>query len=236
VGAVVAAAWVHDYAPPVRGLVLAVPAFDVKLYVPLAIPRLRLKRRLFGPDYVKSYVKATMLTHDREQAQKYAADSMIFPQISVDLLLDLYDTSRRLTADAGAITVPTLLLVAGSDWVVKTSAQDKFFDRLSSPIKQLEMLPGFHHAVFHQKGRRVAVAKVREFVEERFTAVPEKPALLNADKRGYTRLEFVRLTRPGKIHYAVVRAVMKTFGRLSGGVALGWRSTTRRRPSLSDRA
>ncbi len=173
VGAVIAAAWVHDYAPPVRGLVLAVPAFDVKLYVPLAIPLLRLKRRLFGPGYVKSYVKANLLTHDREQAQKYASDSMIFPQISVDLLLDLYDTSQRLIADAGAITVPTLLLVAGSDWVVKTSAQDRFFDRLSSPIKQLEMLPGFHHAVFHEKDRRLAVAKVREFVEERFAAAPK---------------------------------------------------------------
>jgi alpha-beta hydrolase superfamily lysophospholipase len=205
VGAVIAAAWVHDYAPPVRGLVLAVPAFDVKLYVPLAIPLLRLKRRLFGPGYVKSYVKANLLTHDREQAQKYAADSMIFPQISIDLLLDLYDTSQRLIADAGAITVPTLLLVAGSDWVVKTSAQDRFFDRLSSPIKQLEMLPGFHHAVFHEKDRRVAVAKVREFVEERFAAPPEKPALLNADKRGYTRLEYVRLTRPGKYRYAALR-------------------------------
>lgn len=224
VGAVIAAAWVHDYAPPVRGLVLAVPAFDVKLYVPLAIPLLRLKRRLFGPGYVTSYVKATMLTHDRQQAEKYAADSLIFPQISIDLLLDLYDTSQRLIADAGAITVPTLLLVAGSDWVVKTSAQDRFFDRLSSPIKQLEMLPGFHHAVFHEKDRRLAVAKVREFVEERFAAPPEKPALLNADKRGYTRLEYVRLARPGKYHYAVVRAGMKTFGRLSEGVALGWRS------------
>jgi alpha-beta hydrolase superfamily lysophospholipase/SAM-dependent methyltransferase len=224
VGAVIAAAWVHDYAPPVRGLVLAVPAFDVKLYVPLAIPLLRLKRRLLGPGYVKSYVKATMLTHDRDQAEKYAADSLIFPQISIDLLLDLYDTSQRLIADAGAITVPTLLLVAGSDWVVKTSAQDKFFDRLSSPIKQLEMLHGFHHAVFHEKDRRLAVAKVREFIEERFAVPPETSALVNADKRGYTRLEYVRLTRPGKYRYAAVRAGMKTFGRLSEGVALGWRS------------
>ena len=39
VGAVVAAAWVHDYAPPIRGLVLATPAFRVKLYVPFAVPR-----------------------------------------------------------------------------------------------------------------------------------------------------------------------------------------------------
>src|SRR5581483_4963844 len=43
VGAVVASAWVHDYAPPIAGMALLAPAFDVKLYVPLAIPALRLK-------------------------------------------------------------------------------------------------------------------------------------------------------------------------------------------------
>src|SRR5262245_55933571 len=45
VGAVVAAAWVHDYAPPVRAMVLASPAFRVKLYVPFALPSLRLLRK-----------------------------------------------------------------------------------------------------------------------------------------------------------------------------------------------
>ena len=67
-GAVIATAWVHDYAPPIRGLILATPAFRVKLYVPFAVPLLRLRQRLFGPGYVKSFVKATMLTHEREQA------------------------------------------------------------------------------------------------------------------------------------------------------------------------
>src|SRR4029077_2931996 len=55
-GAVIATAWVHHYAPPVRGLVLATPAFRVKLYVPFAVPFLRLGQKLFGPGYVKSYV------------------------------------------------------------------------------------------------------------------------------------------------------------------------------------
>ena len=59
VGAVIATAWVHDYAPPIRGLILATPAFRVKLYVPFAVPLLRLRQKLLGPGYVKSYVKAT---------------------------------------------------------------------------------------------------------------------------------------------------------------------------------
>src|SRR4029450_8577357 len=48
VGAVVVATWAHDYAPRIRGLVLASPAFKVKLYVPFALPGLRLLRALRG--------------------------------------------------------------------------------------------------------------------------------------------------------------------------------------------
>src|SRR5437773_7438620 len=51
------AAWVHDYAPPIRAMILATAAFHVQLYVPLAIPLLRMKQRLFGSGEVKSYVK-----------------------------------------------------------------------------------------------------------------------------------------------------------------------------------
>lgn len=224
VGAVTAATWVHDYAPPIRGLILATPAFRVKLYVPFAVPLLRLKQKLLGPGYVKSYVKATMLTHDREQAENYRADPLIFPQISVNMLLDLYDTSTRLLADAGAITVPTLMLVAGSDWVVKAAAQRQFFERLSSPIKQMEILPGFYHAVFHEKDRHLTVDRVREFVRERFAHSAERPSLVDADKHGYTKDEYDRLCRPGGLRFALVKTLMKTTGRLSRGVALGWRS------------
>ena len=64
VGAVSVAAWVHDYAPPIRAMILATPAFRVRLYVPLAIPSLRIKQKFLGPGFVKSYVKAKMLTHD----------------------------------------------------------------------------------------------------------------------------------------------------------------------------
>ena len=38
--AVTVSAWVHDYAPPIRGLILATAAFAVKLYLPLALPAL----------------------------------------------------------------------------------------------------------------------------------------------------------------------------------------------------
>ena len=222
VGAVTVAAWVHDYAPPIRGLILGAPAFRVKLYVPFAVPLLRLKQKLSGHGYVKSYVKAKMLTHDAEQAAAYKADPMIFRQIAVNILLDLYDTSTRLLADAGAITVPTLLFVAEADWVVEKPAQETFFNRLSSPVKRLERLPGFYHAIFHEKERRLVIAKAREFILDCFRQTPRRDSLIEADRRGFTRDEFDRLCRPGNPLFALTRFMMKTAGRLSRGIQLGW--------------
>src|SRR5439155_14854300 len=115
VGAVVASTWVHDYAPPIRALILATPAFRVKLYVPFALPFLRLRIVLAGRGHVKSYVKSTVLTHDPQQAEAYNQDPLIFRQIADNILVGLYDVATRVIQDAGAITVPTLLLSGGAD-------------------------------------------------------------------------------------------------------------------------
>lgn len=222
VGAVIAAAWVHDYAPRLRGLILGTPAFRVKLYVPFAISALRLKEKLFGGSEVKSYVKANMLTHDPEQAAAYAADPLVFRQIAVNVLLDLFDTSTRIVEDAGAIDVPTFVLSAGADWVVHNSTQRKFFDRLSSPTKRYQELAGFHHAIFHEKGRAKVFGLVADYVRERFAAPRPTKLRVDADQRGYTKTEYDRLQQPGSPIFHIVRASMKTLGKLSEGIRLGW--------------
>ncbi len=226
VGAVVVAAWVHDFAPPIRGLVLATPAFRVRLYVPLAVPLLRLRQHLIGPGYVKSYVKSQMLTHDAKQARLYAEDPAIFRQIAVNVLLDLHDTGTRLVADAGAIRVPVLMLAAGADWVVENGAQRKFFARLSSADKTFRELPGFHHAIFHESARELVVEQVRDFVTRLF-AQPrtEPPSLRDADRAGFTKTEYYELLQaPRTLTARAMRAAFGTVGRMSEGIALGLRT------------
>lgn len=220
-GAVIATAWIHDYGPPIRGLILATPAFRVKLYVPFAVPFLRLKQNLLGPGYVKSFITAGLLTRDPEQAKQYDADSMIFKQIAINILLDLYDNSTRLLADAGAITAPLLVLAAGSDWVVRRRPQVQFVERASSPNKRFEVLPGFSHAIFHEHGRQLVFTKVRDFINECF-ARPVSRSLLDADRHGYTRREYDRLSKSGSLRFQAIRLLMKGPGRLSRGIDLGW--------------
>jgi alpha-beta hydrolase superfamily lysophospholipase/SAM-dependent methyltransferase len=218
--AVTVAAWVHDYGPPIHGMILATAAFHVKLYLPFAIAALR----LFRPRFVKSYVKAKMLTHDREQAARYDSDPLIFRQIAVNVLLHLHDTAKRLVADAGAIQTPTLMIGAGKDWVVSLRAQRKFFDRLSSAEKRFEVFPESRHAIFHETNRRQIVDLVRSFILQRFANVAAAPSSLNADKSGYTFCEYDRLKRNGSAKFAIARIGLKVAGRLSRGIEIGRRS------------
>src|SRR6202790_2454369 len=101
-GAVLVATWVHDYAPTIRCMVLASPAFRVKLYVPFSFPGLPLMRKLVGNFFVTSYVKATFLTHDPMRIASYDADPLLSRAISVDSLLGLQAAADRVVAEAQA--------------------------------------------------------------------------------------------------------------------------------------
>ena len=227
VGAVLVAAWAHDYAPRVRALVLAAPAFKVKLYVPFARAGLRLLHRLRGNFFVQSYVKAKFLTHDAERIRSFQTDPLITRAISVRILLALYDAGERVVADAQAIGLPVQLLVSGADWVVHQRPQHRFFERLGSAIKEKHVLPGFYHDTLGEKDRRLAVSKVRDFILRRFAAAPQAGSLVDADRRGYTKDEMERIARPlpalspQALEFALLRLSTRTLGRLSAGVRLG---------------
>ncbi|MEM0966045.1 MAG: bifunctional alpha/beta hydrolase/class I SAM-dependent methyltransferase [Verrucomicrobiota bacterium] len=225
VGAVTASAWVHDYAPRIRAMVLAAPAFRIRLYVPLAIPFLRLLLRIKPRAKISSYVKSRMLTHDPEQAALYDKDSLITRDISVRVLLGLHDTATRILADAAAIETPTLVLSAGSDWVVKNGAQQAFFEKLSSPVKKMKSYPGFFHAILHEKERQLPVDAARQFILEAFRCPVDRSNLSRGDDSGYTQREYdlLRCSPPlwKGLFFGLQRMALRTVGRLSSGISIG---------------
>ena len=227
VGAVLVAAWLHDYAPRIRGAVLASPAFQVKLYVPFARRGLSLMQRLRGNFYVKSYVKAKFLTHDPERIASFNSDPLISRAIASNILLGLYSTGERIVADAQAITVPLQLLISGSDWVVHHGPQHEFFTRLGSREKERHVLPGFYHDTLGELRRGKAVSLVRDFLLARFARPLALVDLTESDKSGPTREEADRLASPlpplspRGLFWSATRAAMRLGSALSGGLRLG---------------
>ena len=226
VGAVLAATWIHDYAPPVRAMVLATPALRIKLYVPLAIPGLRILRKLRPKSFIKSYVRPGMLTHDREQADSYAHDPLVSPQIAVNILLDLHDASTRMIEDAGAIHTPTLMFVSGKDFVVRQDVQHRFFEGLSSPNKRLEVLEDFYHSTFWEKDRGQVIRQSADYLRQHFDTDPQTPTsdqLASGSQAKYEALQ-EPASALSRAWFGAQKLALGTLGRLSRGVQIGWES------------
>lgn len=227
VGAVIAATLIHDYVPKVRALVLASPAFRVKLYVPFAFFGLNLLYNVRGNFFVNSYVKPKLLTHDNQRIESFKSDPLITRPISVRVLLDLFSTSKRVVKDAQAIQTPTQLFVSGSDYVVRKKPQKQFFNHLSSANKEYHEMPGFYHDTLGEKDRHIVTEHIRRFISASFATEPYTPSLLNADKVGFTCVEAAKLAQPvtnifKKAYWKMVRATLKYSSKLSTGIKLGF--------------
>ncbi len=228
VGAVVVATWAHDYAPKIRALVLASPAFKVKLYVPFARLGLRLMRALRGNFFVNSYVKAKYLSHDPERIASFNNDPLIARPISVNMLLGLYDAAERVVTDAQAIQIPTQLLISGADFVVQRKPQQQFFERLGSLRKEMHILPGFFHDTLGERDRSHALKRARRFLLRCFEEPVARPSLLDADRLGATCAESESLAAPlppnslGDLYWRATRAGLRLGSSLADGVKLGF--------------
>jgi alpha-beta hydrolase superfamily lysophospholipase/SAM-dependent methyltransferase len=228
VGAVIAATWLHDYAPRVRGVIMAAAAFEIKLYVPLAKPALRLARR-FKPELtVTSYIRSSMLTHSKEQAAAYDSDPLIAKSIAARVLLDLADTAQRIVHDAAAIDTPILMLVADKDFVVSQAPQRRFFERLASPLKRYLVLKDCYHAIFYESDTGAALQASRQFIADCFQLAPLAASHYHAaDRVGASAVAHAALQKgssgasAGKLFYGIQRALLGIMGPLSDGMKIG---------------
>ncbi|PYE40096.1 alpha/beta fold hydrolase [Psychrobacter fozii] len=222
IGAVLAAAWVHDYAPSIRGMILGTPALSIRLYLPFAIPSLKVARTLGLMSRVSSYVKAQVLTHDKDAQQAYNADPLISNSISTDLLIDTHATGQRLLDDAGAITVPTFVLCAGKDYVVDKQAERTFYEAINTPTKRWQLYPDSYHAIFHETNKADVFADCIDFAEQVFAAPVQAPDLSTAHLNSASKDKVDRLAiKPFNPSFAITRFAMQKFGHVSDAIATG---------------
>ena len=226
VGGVVAAAWVHDFAPRIAGLVLATPALEVNLIVPGALTGIRAMQMLKTDATIKSYVRGSWLTRDLSAAAAYDDDKLISKDISAKILVDLFDTAKRVISDAEVMDRPLLLFSAEADKVVKKHAIDALYTNYGGDQKTHLTLKGARHAIFHDLCRDEVCGAIKRFAERCITNFT--PPRLEADlTHPATNAEFAELKKPlpspslRGLSYIIQRAALGTTGRLSQGIRIG---------------
>ena len=223
IGGVILSAYVHDFAPNIAGMALLAPAFEIKLYIPFARQLVILLTKIKKDAKVMSYVKAKVLTHDIEEQNKYNSDKLINKEINAKLLIDLADMGKRLVEDSMAIELPTIIFSAEKDYVVKNSAQKKFFLNLSSKKREFIELENFYHGIIFEKERQKVYKMLDDFIQDVFK---NQNTSLDTSSREFSRKEYERIALEEyplteKIFYSIQKFSMKAFGFLSKGMSLG---------------
>ncbi|WP_041961803.1 bifunctional alpha/beta hydrolase/class I SAM-dependent methyltransferase [Sulfurospirillum cavolei] len=225
VAGVVASTWVHDFAPKIAGMALVAPAFKIKLYVPLAKPALALMLHFKEDLTITSYVKAKFLTHNVEEQKRYNTDPLITPNIPAKQLVTLLDTAQRVVEDASLIVTPTLVLSATADYVVESSVQKVFYDKLSSPLKRFVALEGFYHGVLYEQNAQIALDAIGAFMREAFAApkVSLKEHLIQITQLEKDTIAKGEIPFLQNCSFAFQRFMLHRFGGLSEGISIGLR-------------
>lgn len=223
IGGVILSAYIHDFAPNIAGMALLAPAFEIKLYIPFAKQLVTLFTKIKKDAKVMSYVKAKVLTHDIEEQNKYNSDKLINKEINAKLLIDLDDMGKRLVEDSMAIELPTIIFSAEKDYVVKNSAQKKFFLNLSSKKREFIELENFYHGIIFEKERQKVYKMLDDFIQDVFK---NQNTTLDVSPREFSRKEYERIALKEyllteKIFYSIQKFSMRTFGFLSKGISLG---------------
>lgn len=223
VAGVVASTWVHDYAPKISGMALIAPAFEIKLYVPFAKPCLDIALKFKPKMNITSYVKSKFLTHDLIEQKKYDADPLITPNIPASQLTTLLDTGKRIVADAAMITLPTLVLSAGKDYVVNSKKQGDFYANLSSPLKRFVEFEDFYHGMLYEQNAQSAIDEIAQFIDQSFAYQAESMTeqLVKITQQEHDKISYGSLPLYKEINYFTQRLLMKRLGFMSKGMQIG---------------
>lgn len=153
---------------PLRGLILSSPLFGIAIPVPSWKSRFGLMMSYCFPDYAQTTkVNPKFLTHDEGITKKYEQDPYIFHKISARLYREMIKTINQKDAISKTLSLPTLLLQAGEDYIVSKGESLKFFDHLAAQDKELQVYEGFYHEILNEVKRAQVYSRIGNWVLDR---------------------------------------------------------------------
>lgn len=166
-GAVVAGLAAQERELPVDGLVLSSPAFEPVLtrwqrlllaIVPRIAPDLR----------VSNGILPEGLSRDGEWVEAYRNDPLVHDRVSGRLAAFLVEGGRRLLAAAPAWKLPTLVLWAGSDVIVRPRATRAFVAAAPRKLVTAHGYEDLYHEVFNEVENEPVYRALRRWLEHNF--------------------------------------------------------------------
>lgn len=165
-GGLVASTFVQRQMAHVDALVLSSPALDAGM----SAFQKRLTRLLYrwAPDLtVPNGLDASGISHDPEQVAAYRRDKLVHDRISARLAHFIDSNGPRVVAAAPTWTVPTLLMYAGADRLVRPDGSRAFATMAPPALVRSRCFDGLFHELFNEADPSPVYAELRAWLDTR---------------------------------------------------------------------
>ena len=151
----------------INALVLSSPAFDPGLnllqramlaVLPDLLPHLTLGNGL----------DARKISHDPEVVTAYQNDLAVHNRISPRLARFIANGGSEVLAAAPGWKLPTLLMYAGDDHLVKPEGSQRFAQTAPDWLVKARCFDGFHHELFNELGRQEVLDELLGWLDQRY--------------------------------------------------------------------
>lgn len=151
-----------------RGLILSSPCFGLAFRIPPFIELVAKAQSVLSPHYLHpTRVLSEILTHDARLVEDHRHDPMILHKMSSRLFALMSDAMKRAPAYARSIRCPALVLQAGDDRVVNTTASRAFFEALPGPDKTFKLYEGLFHEILNETSREAIYNDILRWIQGR---------------------------------------------------------------------
>jgi len=169
-GGLVASTFVQRRIARVDGLVLSSPALDAGIG-PVQRKLMQLMYRWAPNLTVSNGLDASQISHDPEVVKAYGRDRLVHNRISARLARFIDQNGPKVVAAAPAWSVPTLLLYAGADHLVRAEGSRAFAAMAPREVVTHQCLEGQFHEIFNEADPSQAYTALKSWLERQAPVV-----------------------------------------------------------------
>jgi alpha-beta hydrolase superfamily lysophospholipase len=163
-GGLVAATFVQRRMAPVDALVLSSPALQLGIGA-LQKKLMGLLVRLAPNLALGNGLDASKISHDPAVVQAYQNDRLVHDRISARLARFIDENGPPLLASAPSWSVPTLLMYAGEDKLVRPEGSAAFAHAAPRAVLTSQRFDGLYHEIFNEDDPSAVFATLRRWLD-----------------------------------------------------------------------
>ncbi|MBC8508160.1 MAG: alpha/beta hydrolase [Anaerolineales bacterium] len=165
-GGTIATYYLLDHQSEFKGAVISAPLVKIGESVSQATISMAKILSKIAPKMGVQALDFNAISRDPKVVEAYVNDPLVFHgKTPARLGAELLSALQRITAEAGKVVLPFILVQGAEDILVDPDGAQMFYDMASSEDKTLKIYDGLYHEVFNEPEHEIVLKDVETWLE-----------------------------------------------------------------------